>query len=828
MSKIQESLTRLFQDHRIIFWYDEKGELQEEFENFSLPDVEKIKIDNNEFAIKYRVVHRPETKFLIYSDRPKPQDGENWLLDLNLANYEFSADRAALIAQELGLSWEHKQFVAQHLDFFKSQKRTEQLQQFLEEGDDQHQIALKMLAVLTGADPDIEKILYELFVDLDEGKGEKYQNIVKFNLVTFFWKIIQHKYNYHSDNPTLKDFLVQLLVNHFQTNLASPQKVLNKEAAVFVNHWMDSARYHLFFDSLSDKIARELDIGKELESLDFRELLSADTYKLIDSKIIFDLKQGIEGGTLNFMGVQEIIRKRETKHWFSHYRHLYQALYFAAKLKDLHQSLRLTIETLEEGFRNYLKKFYQFDYAYRKYIYHASNAEHLDVLKSLTALVENIYINSYLLKISDRWQQLVDQCKSWKIAGFHPQKEFYQHFVKLYLKADKKIFVIIADGLRYESAVELTGQLLQEDGYQAELKALVGQIPSYTKLGMAALLPNSKLSFNDRSANVFVDDLSSSSIEDRSKILQKYQSDSVAIQAENFLNMKREEGRQFTKQYKVIYIYHNEIDAVGDNPKSESQVFDAVEKEFELIKKLIRQIINFNGTNVLITADHGFLYQHSDIKESDFCKVEKSGEVFFSNRRCIVGKKLTGDSCVKKFTGNELGIQDEIDVLLAKSINRIRIQGGGSRYVHGGATLPEIAIPVIQFSRKRRSDVRRVEVDIIKSQSRITTNRLPVSFLQTEPVGEKILPRELKIGIYSKDGELISDEVKLNFSSDNEDARGREQKHNFILKSSASRFNNQSVYLRMLEKIEGTNQYKLYKEDVYILKISFTSEFDEF
>ncbi|MHA1279900.1 MAG: BREX-1 system phosphatase PglZ type A, partial [Candidatus Helarchaeota archaeon] len=652
MSKIQKSLTKLFQDHRIIFWYDEKGELQEEFENFSLQDVEKIKIDNNEFGIKYRAVHQPETKFLIYYDRPKPPDEENWLLDLNLANYEFSADRAALIAQELGLSWELKPFVEQHLDFFKSQKRTEQLQQLLEENDDQHQLALKMLALLTGADFDIEKILYELFVDLDEGKDEKYQNIVKFNLVTFFWKIIQHKYNYHSDNPTLKDFLVQLLINHFQTNLASPKRALNKEAAIFVNHWMDSARYHPYFDSLSDKIASELDIGKELESLDFRELLSVDTYKLIDSKIIFDLQQGIESGTLNFMGVQEIIRKRETKHWFAHYRHLYQALYFAAKLKDLHQSLRLTIETLEEGFRNYLEKFYQFDYAYRKYIYHASHAEHLDVLKSLTALVENIYVNSYLLKISDRWQQLVDQCQNWKIAGFPSQREFYQQFVKSFLKADKKIFVIIADGLRYESAVELTRQLLQEDGYQAELKVLVGQLPSYTKLGMAALLPNSKLSFNDRSANVFVDDLSSSSIEDRSKILQKHHQESVAIQAEDFLNMRREEGRQFTKQYKVIYIYHNEIDAVGDNPKSESQVFDAVEKEFELIKKLIRQIINFNGTNVLITADHGFLYQHSDIKESDFCKVEKLGEVFFSNHRCIVGKKLTEDSCVKKCTGN--------------------------------------------------------------------------------------------------------------------------------------------------------------------------------
>jgi len=720
-----------------------------------------------------------------------------------------------------------KSFVEKHLDFFKSKKRTDLLQQLLEKEDGLSQIALKMLAVLTGTEPDIEKILYELFAELEQGRNEKYQSMVKLKLAPFFWDLIQKKFNYRSEHPTLKDFLVQLLKNHFYIQLNSSRKILNKEAAVFVNHWMDSARYHSCFDSLSIEIGKELDVDKELESLDMDMLLLVDTYKTIDNKIISGLIEGIERGTLNYLSVQEIVRKRETKHWFDYYSNLYRALYYASQLKYLNQSLRLTIDTLEEGFRNYLEKFYQFDYAYRKYIYHASHAEHLDILKTLSEMVENIYVNSYLLKIGNRWQQLVDQCEKWGIVGYPSQKEFYQHFIKPYLKADKKIFVIISDGLRYEAAVELTGQLLQEDGYQAGLKALVGQLPSYTKLGMAALLPNSKLSYNDCSANVFVDDLNSSGIEDRTKILQKYHAESVAIQAEDFLKMKREEGRQFTKQYKIIYIYHNGIDAGGDNAKSESQIFDVVEKEFEIIKRLIRQVINFNGTNVLITADHGFIYQHSLLEESDFYKIEKSGKIFYSNRRCVIGKNLSEDSGVKKFTGSKLGIQDNVDVLLAKSINRFRIQGSGFRYVHGGATLPEIVIPVIQFSRKRRSDVRRVEVDIIKSQSRITTNRLPVAFLQSEPIGEKILPRELKIGIYSQTGELLSDEAKLIFSSESEDARGREQRHNFLLKSSASRYNNQNVFLRMMEKIEDTNQYKLYKEDVYFLNISFSSEFDE-
>jgi len=95
-----------------------------------------------------------------------------------------------------------------------------------------------------------------------------------------------------------------------------------------------------------------------------------------------------------------------------------------------------------------------------------------------------------------------------------------------------------------------------------------------------------------KNQNVFVDDIQSSS-QNRAKILQEYVPESTTIQAEDFLSLNREKGREFTKEYKLIYIYQNGIDATGDNFKSESKVFDAVEKEFVLIKKIIKQIINF-------------------------------------------------------------------------------------------------------------------------------------------------------------------------------------------------------------------------------------------
>ena len=77
--KITQTLTKLFDKHRIVFWYDNKQELRAEYESLTLENVEKIEINNNEFGIKYRILREePEQKFLLYKEGKQPPDLENW------------------------------------------------------------------------------------------------------------------------------------------------------------------------------------------------------------------------------------------------------------------------------------------------------------------------------------------------------------------------------------------------------------------------------------------------------------------------------------------------------------------------------------------------------------------------------------------------------------------------------------------------------------------------------------------------------------------------------------------------------------------------------
>ena len=79
----------------------------------------------------------------------------------------------------------------------------------------------------------------------------------------------------------------------------------------------------------------------------------------------------------------------------------------------------------------------------------------------------------------------------------------------------------------------------------------------------------------------------------------------------------------------------------------------------------------------------------------------------------VLGTGLKVDPAFATFQADQLGLDSELEVQIPKSIHRLRLAGSGSRFVHGGATLQEIVVPVLSVNKKRRSDVRPVNVKIL-------------------------------------------------------------------------------------------------------------------
>lgn len=828
--RIINALQQLFKRHRIVFWYDAKHELRDDFDSLVLENIEKIVLDNNEFSVKYKIIReQPNQKFLLYHAGAQPALLDNWLLDVQLAHGEFRTDQVAIWLSELSLGIEFSEVLKDHAEFFRAKSRKDALSKLIEPSDSSGMVQLKMLAVCAKSEPKMDTVVESLLQDLANDKDEKMSLISRSALDTFFWEQMNRYYGYNSTEPSIHDFAIELFKSSYAM-ATDGQVKLSNDALVFLKRWKDSRQYQDSFEKLSDKFSADLDIRDDLSSRDFKQLIDIDYFRLIDNKIISALANAVLQSDFTAEQIAIWIRQRRQSHWYAEFEHTYQALDNAAQFIATFNQVKIDMDSLVQGVERYTQSWYKLDQLYRKFIYHKLESGEVSLLNHLNDKIENIYSNNYLLKLGNRFQEFVESESQWNAAPILRQDRFFGHWVKPFLDSNNKIYVIISDAMRYEIADELVSLIRQEDRYSADIAPMLSMLPSYTQLGMAALLPNETLSIADNtSGTVLVNGQSSQGTSNRSKILKTALQDrGDAITADNFMQLNREGSRELLKANDVIYIYHNRIDHTGDKMHSEGQAFEAAEKTLSDLMKIIKKLAAANANNILITADHGFIYQNRAIEESDFSSAEPKGkEILYKDRRFILGKGLVDSPGLHKFSSKALGLIGDVEVQIPKSINRLRLSGSGSRFVHGGASLQEVVVPVVSINKKRQSDTTAVEVDILRgSNSLITTEELTVSLYQSTPVTEKNQPRMLRIGVYTESGELISDSYEMTFDLRSENPRAREQQVNLIFTRRIDELNGQEVVLKLEEKVGGTSHYKEYKSLKYTVRRSFTSDFD--
>ena len=833
--RIAQALTKLFERHRIIFWYDAKQELRDEFESLELSGVEKLELLNNEYGIKYRLLReQPEQKFLLYREGPQPADLDNWLLDVQLAHDEFRTDQAAIWLAELELGLEFTDVVQAHAEFFQAIKRRDAFKKLLNNDDTAGQIRLKMLAVCAGSEARLDAVVENLLQELADNRDEKIKLISRCGLDNFLWQQMNRCYGYMSDKPSIRDFAIDLFKYCYAMMMGgedqTSQGKLTGDALVFLKLWKDSRQFEAGFEILSAECAEVIGVEQDLAKRDFRELIELDYFRLIDQKIISELVRSVADRTVSSGEVSMWVRQRRKGHWHHEFQNLYEAIDYAAQFIHTLGEADFSMNSLVEGVQHYSRFWFQLDQLYRKFTYHVRMSGQASLMSSLTDQVENLYSNSYLLKLGDRFQTFVDAASKWEALPIRKQNEFFEHWVQPFLRKANKVCVIISDAMRYEIGEELLSLVRQEDRYSAELEPALSMLPSYTQLGMAALLPNKTLEIADNeTGTVLVDGQSSQGTVNRVKILdQAISQRTTACKAEELMAMKSDDCRALVRDHDVIYIYHNRIDATGDKRESEERVFEAVEETLQDMIRLIKKLTAANASNLLVTSDHGFLYQNRAIDESDFSGDEVKGEqILYRDRRFVRGKGLVESPALHKFTSEQLGLSGKSEVQIPKSINRLRLKGSGSRFVHGGASLQEVVIPVLKINKKRQSDIAVVEVDIIRGASSvITSGQLAVTMYQAGAVTDKVQPRMLRAGIYTEAGDLISDSHELTFDIVSDNPREREFQVRFVLTRKADEVNGQEVIMRLDERHAGTSHFKEYKSLRYIMRRSFTSDFD--
>ena len=526
--RIASGLERLFDTHRIVFWYDDKSEMGEVFEALSLDGVEKISVRNDEFQVKYRILREaPEQKFLIYRDGPEPAMIDNWLLDVQLASAVFAADQVAMWLTELGLPLAFREVLKEHEEFFRSRKRIDALKHILRPDDTATQLRLRMLSVCCDADGGFDTAVEGLLGEFARGKDERFRLVERVGLSGFLWTQLGRNFGYRKDDPGIEDFAITLFKSAYEADLGE-EVDLNTEASVFFKRWKNSKKTDGDFATLSARFGNLLCSREDLEAKDFRDLMALDHFEEIDRQIIRAMVAELSAQTLKYSDVVRWCRERRDSHWYEEYRHVYEAIGYAAEFQQALADISLGMTSLAEGVQRYAQVWFRVDQLYRKFIYHMQQSGQASLMADLNERVENLYSNNFLLKLNDAWQVQVDKADRWRVEGIQMQTDFYGSKVRQKFREAKppqKVCVIISDALRYEIAEELLGSIRGMDKFDATLSPMVASLPSYTQLGMASLLPHDALRIaEDDTKAVFDGDQSSQGSENRAKMLAKARS----------------------------------------------------------------------------------------------------------------------------------------------------------------------------------------------------------------------------------------------------------------------------------------------------------------
>lgn len=809
--RVLDSLLGVFATQRMVFWYDPDSAFISVVEGWDDPGISLVRLDQvPAFKVKVMLERAPQKQWLLYSPAAEPAQQGDWLLDLRLRAKSFYADSTSILMEDLGVTSQTlREYLKTRTKFLRAKDRVDRLKRLVTPLDDAQAIDRKMLGVLCRAEQAdlfsiLQKLMSGLVVDGEpdlSAQPKAWLEIQANELESAFWQLVRDELGYAESEPSLRGLLCQILVTDFarsQTgglpqqlkHFVLPEAALAANAVVFAGRWRSDLNHYASYDLISADVAEDLHLADLLDAMPVADLLDTMTFEVVELRMIKDLKARILSGA---GAIQETlaswIARRRDGHWANRLladsndrtRALvacYDALEVAAAYFQLKATYAdgFSFASAQSGFDQYCQTYYRFDQLYRQFNYAADQVEPMGwaVLHELRRQIEDHYAGWYLPQLGSAWAKILEGdaglLKTWQIPEVTNQQNFYAEYVAPHLNAGKKrVFVIISDAMRYEVAQELVQTINSKNRLKAALNAQLGVLPSYTTLGMASLLPHDTLAYRlNSNLEVLADGVAVATIDQRNSYLEKC--DGAAIKSEDLMSLGKERGREFVRDKKVIYVYHDRIDMIGDKQASESKTFEAVANTVTDLSQLVSFVVNaLNGAHLLLTADHGFLYQESALETADKAVlIEKPEAALRSKKRYVLGQDL-GDS-PKVWRGRtDVTAGTTPDGTLAfwvpKGASRFHL-AGGARFVHGGAMPQEVVVPVISIREDEsgKAKTKPVSFSLLGASNRIVTNTQRFEFIQTEPVTERALARTVLISI--RDGEdLVSNEQSLTLDS---------------------------------------------------------------
>lgn len=816
---------------KLVFWYDEKGEFEEDIDGIELANAKVYRLQQgNQFYTKYFLEKEDTTtNYLIYAPFPKPLVYQNHLEDTLAYSKRFYADRASLLSVDLGIGEKYKPIIEKHIKFFANKERTQRFYDLEIDNFNEENILIGLMsAVCRTRTCSFEEVIRVLLTD-DTLEGNKFiADFGKFDLLESFWKYTQQQFGYSSPAPSLEKLVVSMFVTYTGRYISAELPKGWKGAVsyksgniiAFMDNLMNNVLYQDKYEALSAYVAGILDAGKVLSRYEPEALVECDTFADIDIILIRWIKERLLAedlmARLNNKSLCEICEIRSKMHFGRKYAKAYQMLGNA-----YHIISQVNYQPLN-GFKKIIDYYAAsgclIDCSYRKFYTDYDELEDTSDFQGLREFVENIYTNEYLGKLLPKWNEGLQERDALTVIPL--QRDFFRKYVS---SNKERTVVIISDGMRYEVGRELFKRMQDNPKCKDSLSInpMLSVLPSYTRLGMEALLPHTALELTDEFKEL-VDGKYAVDTPARQAVLQSYVPESRCVRYSDIKELKGMGLREIFTSQQVVYIYHDQIDNAGEN--AEDEVFRACRKAVNEIAELIQRISNSANTyRFIVTSDHGFIYKRNPVQQSDkISTAEETGKL--KKRRYIVAKDpVVDDGVLNIGLGYMLGNEDDKIISYSCSTSVFSAKGNtGLKYVHGGSSPQEMLVPVVDIKMDKGAvATRTVKIMLVSVIQKITNLTTTLDFIQSEPVSDVVKGTTYKLYFLSEDNEKISNESIYVADKRDEDVQKRLFRIRFTFKN--KKYDKDKKYY--LAVYDQNNNIEVFQHEV-IMDVAFSNGYE--
>ncbi|HEY5590264.1 MAG TPA: BREX-1 system phosphatase PglZ type A [Paludibacter sp.] len=772
---LQEKIVNYFNYHsnaHILFFFDPDGDRIDELKSINITDIRVVEFAGDWFNMKVKFNKDwKQDKVFLYLTQSMPQTQDELkefpLLDLLKANGVLRLDDVGAFMEEFRLQPHQHQLAKDYLDELQKSLIQSVLQPLLNAASFEKKALQKGLisAFLEFSKiEDWDLLIIRLLswsIDSKQKSLKRFlDKVIKYQLLDELNSRLRLVLDVEISGKKLEEitnlvrkFKYNSIIQNLVVSPADPYKELRvRDSSCFesLNRIRETGLNHL---TLAKTFAEALRVnGESIQERKLLELYGPDAdFVFMPETLKWEIISNLLTNTDRLPDETEKILQRlfvQTQMEGVIKDTLLFLRYSTALLSNINSAGNVVLDSPKEYLQQYSTKYFQVDRYYRKSIEQYQQLEWSMIpieeqLEALKSRIENGYAR-FTYQLNHEWLECMKATDfEYSSIDCFKQYDFFNNWI---LPQKKKVAVIISDALRYEVAHDLINELHKDDKNVSSLTYQLSSLPSITSIGMANLLPGRTLTYD---GSITIDNEKPIGIDQRDKILKKQSEKYTAVSFDTIQKSTKQDNRELFKA-DVVYVYHDIIDKEG-HKGTERNTFIASKNAIQELAKMVKLIQGgFNVTKVFITADHGYLYNDSDIEEADKNEMEDT-DILESGARHYMTKSDLPVTLGSKIPLNKVSrFKEPWFVVIPDSVNRFKKAGSRYRFTHGGGSLQEMVVPLIESTRKEEKIQRKVKPLLLNHNLTIVSNNLRFQLIQENPISASEKECTLDIGIYNE------------------------------------------------------------------------------